>query len=98
MEDGYSYTNMGIRNFLEGDFFSWYADSSQWSEDFWKYIRDIITTIDEYSSFSLNVKYNPEDVFKDLYMSIIPQSVRHSMGEYFRLYRYCPWMRGMAAS
>lgn len=83
MEDGYSYTNMGIRNFLEGDFFSWYADSSQWSEDFWKYIRDIITTIDEYSSFSLNVKYNPEDVFKDLYMSIIPQSVRHSMGEYF---------------
>lgn len=83
MEDGYSYTNMGIRNFLEGDFFSWYADSSQWSEGFWKGIKSIITTIDEYSSFSLNVKYNPDDVFKDLYMSIIPQSVRHSMGEYF---------------
>lgn len=83
MEDGYSYTNMGIRNFLEGDFFSWYADSSQWSEGFWKGIKSIITIIDEYSSFSLNVKYNPDDVFKDLYMSIIPQSVRHSMGEFF---------------
>lgn len=83
MEDGYSYTNMGIRNFLEGDFFSWYADSGQWSTDFWNAIKSIITTIDEYSSFSLNVKYNPEDIFKDLYMSIIPQSVRHSMGEYF---------------
>lgn len=83
MEDGYSYTNMGIRNFLEGDFFSWYADSEQWSEVFWKTIKEIITVIDEYSSFSLNVKYNPVDIFKDLYMSIIPQSVRHSMGEYF---------------
>ena len=83
MEDGYSYTSMGIRNFLEGDFFSWYADSSQWSEDFWSNIKYIITTLDEYSSFSLNVKYNPEDIFKDLYMSIIPQSIRHSMGEYF---------------
>lgn len=83
MEDGYSYTSMGIRNFLEGDFFSWYADSRQWSEDFWSNIKEIITTLDEYSSFSLNVKYNPVDVFKDLYMSIIPQSIRHSMGEYF---------------
>jgi len=83
MEDGYSYTSMGIRNFLEGDFFSWYADSRQWSEDFWSNIKVIITTLDEYSSFSLNVKYNPIDVFKDLYMSIIPQSIRHSMGEYF---------------
>ena len=83
MEDGYSYTSMGIRNFLEGDFFSWYADSSQWSEQFWKSIKGVIITIDDYSSFSLNVKYNPEDIFKDLYMCIIPQSIRHSMGEYF---------------
>lgn len=83
MEDGYSYTSMGIRNFLEGDFFSWYADSNQWSGQFWKGIKGIITTIDDYTSFSLNVKYNPEDIFKDLYMCIIPQSIRHSMGEYF---------------
>ena len=83
MEDGYSYTSMGIRNFLEGDFFSWYADSSQFSEEFWTNVKSIITILDDYSSFSLNVKYNPEDIFKDLYMSIIPQSIRHSMGEYF---------------
>lgn len=83
MEDGYSYTSMGIRNFLEGDFFSWYADFRQWSEEFWSNIKVIVTILDEYSSFSLNVKYNPIDIFKDLYMSIIPQSIRHSMGEYF---------------
>lgn len=27
MEDGYSYRNNNITNFLEGDFFSWYSDS-----------------------------------------------------------------------
>ncbi len=83
MEDGYSYNSMGIRNFLEGDFFSWYADSSQFSEDFWTKIKEIILKLDDYSSFSFNVQYNPVDIFKDLYMSIIPQSIRHSMGEYF---------------
>lgn len=83
MEDGYSYTSKNIRNFLEGDFFSWYADPNQWSEEFWRNIKLIVLKLDDYSSFSLNVKYNPIDVFKDLYMNIIPQSIRHSMGEYF---------------
>ena len=31
----------------------------------------------------MNVYYEPIDIFKDLYMSIIPKSIRHSMGEYF---------------
>ncbi len=83
IEDGYSYNNMGIRNFLEGDFFSWYADANQWSDDFYKKIKVLIVKVDEYSAFSLNVSYSPTDIFKDLYMAIIPQSVRHSMGEYF---------------
>lgn len=83
MEDGYSYRNSDVRNFLEGDFFSWYADENQWSEMFFAEIKEIICIVDEYSAFSFNVRYNPVDVFKDLYMGIIPQSIRHSMGEYF---------------
>lgn len=83
MEDGYSYSSMGIRNFLEGDFFSWYADESQWNEPFYQKIKTIVSKIDLYSAFSLNVAYAPIDIFKDLYMSIIPQSIRHSMGEYY---------------
>lgn len=39
--------------------------------------------LNEYSAFSLNVVYAPVDIFQDLYMGIVPQSVRHSMGEYF---------------
>lgn len=83
MEDGYSYSNMGIRNFLEGDFFSWYADEGQWGDSLYKEFQKLISDIDYYSAFSLNVRYAPIDIFKDLYMSIIPQSIRHSMGEYF---------------
>ena len=83
MEDGYSYVNNKIFNFLEGDFFSWYADRNQWTTDFWKILKEAIKLIDQYSSFSFNISYNPIDIFKDLYMSIIPKSIRHSMGEYF---------------
>lgn len=83
MEDGMVFRGMGIRNLLEGDFFSWYADEDQWSDAIWDAVRPIIGPVEEYSAFSLNVRYNPVDVFKDLYMGIIPQSVRHSMGEYF---------------
>ncbi len=83
MEDGYSYRSSNIHNFLEGDFFSWYSDKQQWSTDFFKAVSQIVKCIDQYSAFSFNVYYEPIDIFKDLYMSIIPKSIRHSMGEYF---------------
>lgn len=83
MEDGYSYRSSNIHNFLEGDFFSWYSDNEQWNEELWKSIINIIKCIDQYSAFSLNIYYEPIDIFKDLYMGIIPISIRHSMGEYF---------------
>ena len=82
MEDGYSY-KMGVQNFLEGDFFSWYSDEKQWNDAIFNHINGILELVDTYSTFSFNIKFEPIDVFKDLYMSIIPQSIRHSMGEYF---------------
>lgn len=83
MEDGYSYKDNSIYNFLEGDFFSWYSDSKQWSKELWLILLEIIKKIDQYTTFSFNIVYEPIDIFKDLYMSIIPRSIRHSMGEYF---------------
>lgn len=83
VEDGYSYRNCNITNFLEGDFFSWYSDESQWSESMWKGIKELARLIDEYTTFNMDFIYKPIDIFKDLYMSIIPRPVRHSMGEYF---------------
>ena len=83
IEYGYAYQNNNINNFLEGDFFSWYSDKNQWNSDLWKLMKDLIKIVDTYTSFSLNIIYQPIDIFKDLYMAIIPRSIRHSMGEYF---------------
>ena len=83
MEDGYAYKSNNIDNLLEGDFFSWYSDEKQWNDKIYIYIKESIQIIDNYSAFSFNIHYNPIDIFKDLYMSIIPKSIRHSMGEYF---------------
>lgn len=83
MEDGYSYRSGSVLNFLEGDFFSWYSTKEQWSAELWKDIAEVVEVIDQYSAFSFDFNYNPIDIFKDLYMSIIPRSIRHSMGEYF---------------
>lgn len=83
MEDGYSYRNNNINNFLEGDFFSWYADKQQWNLSQYKIILKIIKCIDQYTAFNFNFIYDPIDIFKDLYMSIIPRIIRHSMGEYY---------------
>lgn len=83
MEDGYTYQSSNIFNFLEGDFYSWYADAQQWSARFWELILSVIKTIDQYTAFSIQITYQPIDIFKDLYMGIIPRSIRHSMGEYY---------------
>lgn len=83
LEDGYVYRSSNIINLLEGDFFSWYSTKEQWDATLWKIMIDIISCIDEYSAFSFEIVYEPVDIFKDLYMSIMPKSVRHSMGEYF---------------
>ncbi|MCI5872689.1 MAG: N-6 DNA methylase [Clostridiales bacterium] len=83
LEDGYSYTIGGIRNLLEGDFFSWYAAEEQWTDEEAKCIINIINTLEGYTDSSLAYGYTAIDIFKDLYMEIMPNEVRHSLGEYF---------------
>lgn len=83
LEDGYVYRSSNIINLLEGDFFSWYSDKNQWTVNLWEIIIKIISCIDEYSSFNFDITYEPVDIFKDLYMSMMPKSVRHSMGEVY---------------
>lgn len=83
LEDGYVYRSSNIINLLEGDFFSWYSTKEQLDTDLWNILIKVITCIDDYSTFSFEITYEPVDIFKDLYMSIMPKAVRHSMGEYF---------------
>jgi hypothetical protein len=83
LEDGLTYRNNGIRNLLEGDFFSWYCDDSQWNTDIFNHIKNIVNNLILYEDLKFSNSYEPQDLFKDLYTGIIPKSIRHSFGEYF---------------
>src|SRR5699024_615470 len=76
MEDGYIFSTGGIRNLLEGDFFSWYSDEYQWSNELYLSIMEIIKELDLYSTSATNdYEFLASDIFKDLYMEIMPNEV-----------------------
>lgn len=83
VEDGYIFAAGGIRNLLEGDFFSWYCTQSQWTGEEASCIIPIISLLEEYTSAAFSQGDTAIDIFKDLYMEIMPNEVRHSLGEYF---------------
>ena len=83
IEDGYIFQTGGVRNLLEGDFFSWYCSDNIWSEEEAIILTDMISILENYSSSLYTHGYTIKDIFIDLYMEIIPSEVRHSLGEFF---------------
>lgn len=84
LEDGEIFRNLGIVNLLEGDFFSWYADSEQWNSDIAFYIKRLLQILARYENASEVFKTKQAiDLFKGLYETIIPQVVRSSLGEFY---------------
>lgn len=82
-EDGYIFQTGGIKNLLEGDFFSWYCSPRIWSDEVSEILIGLINILEGYSNASYAHGYSTVDIFIDLYMEIIPSEVRHSLGEYF---------------
>lgn len=83
IEDGYVFQTGGIRNLLEGDFFSWYCSPSIWSQEIAEIIIGIINVLEGYSNSFYKHGFTTIDIFIALYMEIMPRQVRHSLGEYF---------------
>jgi hypothetical protein len=83
IEDGYVFQTGGIRNLLEGDFFSWYCVEEIWSDEEAEIILKLIHLLEGYSISFYRHGYSTIDIFIDLYMEIMPPEVRHSLGEYF---------------
>jgi methylase of polypeptide subunit release factors len=83
IEDGGVYAKRGITNFLEGDFFRWYLDafSSPRLEDA---VREMARGLSEFEPATTLI--DPEstrDLLKKLYQYLVPQQVRHNLGEYY---------------
>ncbi|MFH1369853.1 MAG: N-6 DNA methylase [Planctomycetota bacterium] len=83
IEDGGIYSKRGISNFLEGDFFRWYLEAfgSPRLEDV---IRGIARILSEFEPATTTIE--PEitrDLLKRLYQYLVPDVVRHHLGEYY---------------
>lgn len=84
LEEGAIFRSLGIGNLLEGDFFSWYCSSSQWTNEIGSLIQKIFKILTNYEDKAIfQSGENVQDLFRDLFMKIIPDKVRHSLGEFY---------------
>jgi SAM-dependent methyltransferase len=82
IEEGGVYAQRGITNFLEGDFFRWYLDA--FSPRVEEAIREVARALSDFEPATtvINPKSN-RDLLKKLYQYLVPQEVRHKLGEYY---------------
>jgi hypothetical protein len=82
MEEGGIFRHLGIRNFLEGDFFSWYLED--WSPAVDQPLREVMQQLANYSFVTLDTDPDgTRDLLKKLYQNLMPQELRHDLGEYY---------------
>ncbi|MEM5883132.1 MAG: N-6 DNA methylase [Candidatus Aenigmatarchaeota archaeon] len=82
LEEGGIFATIGIRNFLEADYFAWYLD--EWNEKIAESIFGLTKRLLDYEPAT--VELNPErvkDLFKRLYQNLVPRDIRRKLGEYF---------------
>ncbi|HEX42042.1 MAG TPA: SAM-dependent DNA methyltransferase [Phycisphaerales bacterium] len=83
VEEGGIYSKRGISNFLEGDFFRWYLEAFD-SPRLLDAIRSITRVLSEFEPATATIE--PEvthDLLKRLYQYLVPDAVRHHLGEYY---------------
>ncbi|HDH45636.1 MAG TPA: SAM-dependent DNA methyltransferase, partial [Thermococcus sp.] len=82
MEAGGIFAELGIKNFLEADYFAWYLD--EWNDEIAELVYEIVKKLLDYEPATIEL--SPErvkDLFKRLYQNLVPRSIRHKLGEYF---------------
>ncbi|OQB41357.1 MAG: N-6 DNA Methylase [candidate division CPR1 bacterium ADurb.Bin160] len=82
LENGAVFRSEGINNFNEGDFFSWYLLS--WNNEIKEISLNLINKLKNYDFSSLNLEpKEAKDLIKNIYHHLLPQKLRHSLGEYY---------------
>jgi len=82
LEDGGLFGDLGIRGFLEADYFGWYLDA--WSKDIQSSIKRVVEALSDFDPAP--VEQDPEDVrdlLKRLYEYLVPREIRYNLGEYY---------------
>ena len=82
MEGGGIFKELGISNFMEGDFFGWYLDV--WNDEIYQSFKSLISNLANYSLVTLDVDPDTtRDLLKKLYQQLMPRELRHNLGEYY---------------
>jgi hypothetical protein len=82
LEEGGIFKELGINNFIEGDFFGWYLDV--WSDEIYQSLKTLISNLANYSLVTLDVDPDTtRDLLKKLYQQLMPKELRHNLGEYY---------------
>jgi SAM-dependent methyltransferase len=73
---------IGIKNFLEDDYFGWYLDV--WDEHMGEVVSTLASMLSKFEPATL--EHEPEevkDLLKRLYQYLVPKRIRHDLGEYY---------------
>ncbi|MDI7268073.1 MAG: N-6 DNA methylase [Myxococcota bacterium] len=82
LEDGSDFNRLGIVNFLEADFFSWYLDA--WTRPVAGAVRGMIRALAEFEPATPILAPDwTRDLLQKLYELIVPRNLRHGLGEYY---------------
>lgn len=82
IEEGKFFRGIGIENFIEGTFLSWYLDV--WDTEIEENIKNIIRKLDWFDFAEFITK--PEhvvDYLKNFYQEVFPKQLRHDLGEFY---------------
>jgi hypothetical protein len=82
LEGGAGFTDRGITNFLEADFFSWYLDV--WTGRLATGMRGVVRALADFEPATPVLE--PEwtrDLLQKLYELLVPKMLRHGLGEYY---------------
>lgn len=73
---------LGITNFIEGDYFSWYLD--ELDKELASVIAEIARRLSDYEPATPQLEpESTRDLLKRLYQHLVPRKVRHDLGEYY---------------
>jgi hypothetical protein len=82
LEGGEHWRNFRISNFLEGDFFSWYA--SERSAALAGSIQELAREFLQFEPATAALKPEPaKDLLKEFYTALVDEQLRHDLGEYY---------------
>lgn len=82
LEQGGSFSEYGINNFLEGSFFGWYLHA--WDKEVEELIREMARRLSNFESATMTLApETTKDLLKKLYQFLVPKELRRDLGEYY---------------